>query len=102
MPRFAKLDEASNNLSATVKIGEKAEDVTTTPEQNSGEEHSSGPDPSPAEVENGQPNTDPVEEPDESNTENQDQSQQGSPTTNRGSVNNSTNNNGGSKSGSNP
>lgn len=103
LPRFAKLDEASNNLSATVKISEKAEDATAPPEQNSGEDNPSGPDPSPAEVENGQPNADPVEEQNESNTEQQDQSQQGSPATNRGSVNNgSNNNNNGSKSGSNP
>jgi YbbR domain-containing protein len=97
LPRFAKLSEGSNNLSATVKISEKAEDVTAPPEQNSSEDNTSVPDPSPAEVENGQPNADdPAENQNESNTEQQDQSQ-GSAATN--STNNSS---GGSKSGPNP
>lgn len=103
LPRFAKLDGASTDLSATVKISEKAKDAPVPPEQNSSEDNQTGPDPSPAEVENGQPNTDPVEEQDESNTEHQDQSQQGSAAVNRGSVNSNENNSSnGGKSGSNP
>ncbi|WP_342552946.1 CdaR family protein [Paenibacillus sp. FSL R7-0652] len=103
LPRFAKLDGASTDLSATVKISEKAKDAAVPPEQNSSEDNQTGPDPSPAEVENGQPNTDPVEEQDESNTEHQDQSQQGSAAVNRGSVNSNENNSSnGGKSGSNP
>jgi hypothetical protein len=103
LPRFAKLDGASTDLSATVKISEKAKDAAVPPEQNPSEDNQTGPDPSPAEVENGQPNTDPVEEQDESNTEHQDQSQQGSAAVNRGSVNSNENNSSnGGKSGSNP
>ncbi|MBR2564044.1 MAG: hypothetical protein IKE29_05410 [Paenibacillus sp.] len=102
LPRFAKLDESSNDLSSTVRISEKAEDTIAPPEQNTNEDNQTTPDPSPAEVENGQPGTDPVEEQDESNTEHQDQSQGNAPT-NRGSVNNNFNtSNNGSKSGSNP
>lgn len=103
LPRFAKLDDAANDLSATIKISEKAQDTTTSPGQDPNEGSQTGPDPTPAEVENGQNNTDPADEEPESNTEHEDQSQQGNAAANRGNVNNNANNsNTESKSGSNP
>ncbi|WP_440113092.1 CdaR family protein [Paenibacillus sp. QZ-Y1] len=99
LPRFAKLDESSNNLSATVKISEKAEDTTVAPGEDPKDEGTVAPDPSPAEVENGDSETVPDEEETESNTDNQEQNPQGN-TTNQGSPNN--NNSGSSTSGANP
>lgn len=96
LPRFAKLDESSNDLSATVKISEKADDATVAPGEDPKDEGTIGPDPSPVEVENGDTETAPGEEETESNTDNQEQSQQGN--TNRGNSNNS----GSSNSSSNP
>jgi YbbR domain-containing protein len=96
LPRFAKLDESSVDLSATVKISEKADDTTVAPGEEPSDEGTLGPDPSPAEVENGDTETAPGEEETESNTDNQEQSQQGN--TSRGNSNNS----GSSNSGSNP
>ncbi|MCZ1264780.1 hypothetical protein EIH79_08350 [Paenibacillus tundrae] len=96
LPRFAKLDESSVDLSATVKISEKSDDTTVAPGEDPNDEGTVGPDPSPAEVENGDTETAPGEEETESNTDNQEQSQQGN--TSRGNSNNS----GSSNSGSNP
>ncbi|WP_413407109.1 YbbR-like domain-containing protein [Paenibacillus amylolyticus] len=100
LPRYAKLDESSTALSATVKISEKAEDTTTTPGEEPTDEGTVAPDPSPAEVENGETEPVPDEEETESNTDTQDQGQQGS-TSSRGNLNNS-NSGTGSKSGANP
>ncbi|QOS81268.1 hypothetical protein JNUCC31_10665 [Paenibacillus sp. JNUCC31] len=99
LPRFAKLEDSSKGLSATVKISEKAEDTTVAPGEDPNDEGTVGPEPSPAEVENGDTEPVPDEEETESNTDNQEQSQQGN-ATNRGNTNN--NNSGSSSSGSNP
>ncbi|MFC9712223.1 YbbR-like domain-containing protein [Paenibacillus sp. NPDC056933] len=99
LPRFAKLEDSSKGLSATVKISEKAEDTTVAPGEDPKDEGTVGPEPSPAEVENGDTEPVPDEEETESNTDNQEQSQQGN-ATNRGNTNN--NNSGSSSSGSNP
>ncbi|NUU76917.1 CdaR family protein [Paenibacillus xylanilyticus] len=101
LPRFAELDGTSNNLSATVKISEKAEDTTVPPSEEPENEGNAGPEPSPAEVENGE--TDPAPddgETTESNTDSQEQqTQQGNAT--KGNSSNNSGSSGGTN-GSNP
>ncbi|MDQ0173660.1 CdaR family protein [Paenibacillus tundrae] len=98
LPRFAELDETSNDLSATVKITENADETTVPPSEDATDEDTVGPEPSPAEVENGNTEPAPEEEETESNTETQEQTPQGN-VPNRGNTNSNSNAN---SSGSNP
>lgn len=84
LPRFAKLDDSSGTLHATVQLTEKADETSAAPDgqTSGGEGDTLGPKPSPAEVENNG-GTDPAteEEEPESNTDNPEQETQGSVTT---------------------